>query len=253
MIDLHAHILPGLDDGPATLDEALAILRSAARDGVEVIAATPHVRDDYPTTADAMESGLAEVRRAADEAGIPIRVVGGGEIAVARLGALSEDELRRFALGGSRYVLVEPPYAGWPLDLAHRLFELQVRDLTPVIAHPERNPDVQDDPELLRPHVERGALVQVTAASIDGRLGRRTAAVARELVRSRLAHLLASDAHGFETRAVGLRRAATAVGDDGLSRWLVRDVPAAMLEGRELPPRPSPSRGRFAGLRRRSS
>jgi protein-tyrosine phosphatase len=244
MIDLHAHILPGVDDGPANLEEALAVLRASAEDGVEVIAATPHVRDDYPTTPEVLERGLAEVRRAVEREGIPIRVVGGGELALDRLPRLTRDELARFALGGGRHLLVEAPYAGWPLDLAERLFQLQLQGFVPVLAHPERNLEVQSSPELLRQHVERGALVQVTSASLDGRLGRRAAAAARTLLARGLAHVLASDAHGAEIRAVGLSRAAAAVKDEQLARWLVHDVPTAILDGTEPPERPAPTRRR---------
>ncbi|HSL65455.1 MAG TPA: CpsB/CapC family capsule biosynthesis tyrosine phosphatase, partial [Gaiellaceae bacterium] len=226
--------------------DALEILRGAAVDGVEVVAATPHVRDDYPTTPAVLERGLADVRQAVADAGLPIRVVAGGEIALDRLPRLSQDDLARFALGGGRHVLLEAPYVGWPLDLAERLFQLQLHGFVPVLAHPERNLEVQGEPELLRAHVERGLLVQVTAASLDGRLGRRSAATARVLLARGLAHLLASDAHGAEIREVGLSRAAAAVGDEPLARWLVRDVPAAILEGTEPPERPAPARRRLA-------
>jgi hypothetical protein len=120
MIDLHAHILPGLDDGPATLDDAIAILRAAVGDGTELIAATPHVRDDYPTTPQAMETGLAELRSAIDDERIPIQVTSGGEIALDQLSNLDDSELRRFTLGDSHHVLIETPYLGWPLDLRWR-------------------------------------------------------------------------------------------------------------------------------------
>lgn len=241
MIDLHAHILPGLDDGPATLDEALAVLRAAAEDGVSVIAATPHVRDDYPTTPEAMERSLAALRRALEAEGTPIRVVSGGELALDWLGRLTDQDLGRFTLGaGGRYVLVETPYAGWPLDMGQRLFELQLSGFTPVIAHPERNGDVQSRPELLRPLVEAGALVQVTAASLDGRLGRSSADAGRTLVAAELAHLIASDVHDAAGR-VGLSDAASAVGDDRLKRWLLYDVPLAIIEGRDAPRRPVPA------------
>jgi protein-tyrosine phosphatase len=253
MIDLHAHILPGVDDGPATLREALAILEAAADDGVRTIAATPHVRDDYPTTPEAMERGVAGLARAVERASIPIQIVRGGEIAHDRLGTLTVEELRRFTLGGSgRYVLIETPYVGWPLDLATRLFELQVGGLSPVLAHPERNFDVQSRPGLLRPLVARGVLVQVTAASVDGRLGKRSASTARTLLQTGCAHLIASDAHTPQVRRVGLSDAASSLGDGLLARWLVHDVPLAIIAGRSPPERPpSPvRRRRFAPMGR---
>src|SRR5689334_22931575 len=118
MIDLHSHILPGIDDGPMTLEESLEIARRAAGDGVRVIAATPHVRDDYPTQAETMERLVGEVRAAIQREGIDVDLRPGGEIAIDWLGRLSESDFERFGLGGSpRYLLVEFPYAGWPLSL----------------------------------------------------------------------------------------------------------------------------------------
>ena len=239
MIDLHSHVLPGLDDGARSLEEAVAICHAAAADGTDVLAATPHVREDYPTTADEMEEALARVR---DAVGDEIRLVPGGELALDEL-ARPAEELRRFALGGSpRYLLVEMPYVGWPLDLGQRLFRLHAEGVTPVLAHPERNADVQARPALLEPLVAAGVLVQLTAASVDGRLDRRSRACGHSLLELGLAHLIASDAHAPTLRAVGLRSAARAVGDDDLARWLTFEVPRAILDGGDLPERPVPRR-----------
>ena len=256
MIDLHLHILPGLDDGPATLGESVALARASVADGVRIAAATPHVRDDYPTTADAMEQGVADLRAALREADVPLDVRPGAEVALDRLGVLSAAELRRLRLGGeTRYVLVEFPYYGWPLSLAADVAALGAGGMTAVLAHPERNGDVQADPERLREVVEQGALVQLTAASLDGRLGRRSRAAAFELLERSLAHLLASDAHGPEVRDAGLASAANALGDESVARWLTADVPDAMLADEPLPARPerprAPGRtGLVARLRR---
>jgi protein-tyrosine phosphatase len=247
MIDLHAHILPGIDDGPATMAEALDVLRTAALDGVNVIAATPHVRDDYPTTPETMERAVAAVRRAVDQEGILIQVVTGGEIALDQLPGLTDEELRRFTLGkNGRYVLVEAPYVGWPLDIGERLFDVQLRGFTPVIGHAERNDEIQSRPERLRPLVEHGILVQVTAASLDGRLGRPSGDAARTLVATGLAHLVASDAHAPDLRRAGLSDARSALRNDRLGRWLVHQVPLAIIKGRD-PPRPP---GAASGRRR---
>ena len=228
-------MLPGLDDGAADLDEALAICRAAAADGIEAIAGTPHVRSDYPTTPDEMEDALAAVRSAADDV---IRVLPGGELALDEL-ARPDEELARFGLGGNpRYLLVETPYFGWPLDFASLLVDLLERGFTPVLAHPERNGDVQHRPELLEQLVDLGTLVQVTASSVDGRGGRRTRSCAAKLLEQRCMHLIASDAHAPTVRAVGMSAAARAVGDAELARWLTSDVPRAILEDAPLPRRP---------------
>jgi protein-tyrosine phosphatase len=246
VIDLHSHVLPGVDDGPADLDGALAICRAAAEDGIEVLAATPHVRaHDYPTTAEQMEAALASLAAAA---GDMVRLVPGGELDLGELSRPVED-LRRFALAGNpRYLLVETPYLGWPLDIADRLFELRASGITPVLAHPERNADVQAQPALLEPLVASGTLVQLTAASVDGRLGRRAQSCAATLIDRGWAHLLASDAHAPSVRAIGMRAAAEAVGDADLAEWLTVDIPRAIVEGGRLPARPEPAKKKRFGL-----
>jgi protein-tyrosine phosphatase len=241
VIDLHSHVLPGLDDGAADLDEAVAICRAAAEDGIEVLAATPHVRDDYPTTPGQMEQALATVREAAGDS---VRVVGGGELDIAQL-ERPREELRRFGLAGNpKYLLVETPYSGWALDLPEKLFRLLAEGITPVLAHPERNAEVQQRPVLLAPIVAGGTLVQLTAASVDGRLGSRARSCATTLLDLNLAHLLASDAHAPSLRAIGMSAAVEALADDALARWLTVEVPGAILENEPLPPRPLAARPR---------
>ena len=240
MIDLHSHVLPGLDDGAASLEEGLAILRAAAADGIVRIAATPHVRADYPTAPEAMERGVRELNAAARAAGVPVEVLPGGELDLAFAAGLDDGALARFGLGGNpSLLLLECPYHGWPLDLRDFVFRLEVRGFAAVLAHPERNPDVQGDPELLRPLVEAGVLVQITAASLDGRLGPRPLRASRTLLDAGLVHLLASDAHAPQVREVGLTAAAAAAGDEALARWLTQDVPAALVAGAALPARPA--------------
>jgi protein-tyrosine phosphatase len=242
MIDLHSHVLPGLDDGAEDLPAAVAMCRAAAADGITMLAATPHVRADYPTTAEEMLTALARVR---EVAGDVISVLPGGEIDIFELDR-PLDELLPFGLAGnSGYLLVETPYAGWPLDLPERLFRLRTAGIVPVLAHPERNHDVQSRPTLLEPVVAGGTLVQVTAASVDGRGGRRARACAQWLLRHELVHVLASDAHDPAVREIGLSSAARAVGAD-LGRWLTVDVPRAIVENTAIPPRPA----RAAGARR---
>jgi protein-tyrosine phosphatase len=241
VIDLHSHVLFGIDDGPAELEGSLEICRAAAADGIEVLAATPHVRDDHITTAELMLARLEEVRVAV---GSTLSLVPGGEVALDELRRPLK-ELQRFGLGGNpEYLLVETPYVGWPLDIGERLFDLCVAGVTPVLAHPERNMEVQLQPELVEPLVASGTLLQLTAAAVDGRLGGRSQKCARTLIERGLAHLIASDAHEPSIRAVGLRAAADAVGGE-LGRWLTDDLPRAIVEQRPLPPRPEQKRRRL--------
>jgi protein-tyrosine phosphatase len=241
VIDLHSHVLPGLDDGAATIEEAVAICEAAAADGVTTLAATPHVRHDYPTSPDAMEGALAQVRAAVGDA---LTLLPGGELDLAELDRPAE-ELRRFALGGSpAWLLVETPYVGWPLDLGEKLFKLRLAGFDTVLAHPERNRDVQARPELLDRIVAGGTLVQLTAASVDGRLGSRARKAAFALLERGSAHLVASDAHTAAVREIGLTRAVDALEDAALARWLTEDVPRAIVDGARVPPRPQKARPR---------
>ena len=217
--------------------------RAAVEAGITVLAATPHVRSDYPTTPEAMETALGEVRAAVAAAGIPLEVLAGGELALDRLDLLEPDERSRFGLGGNpRALLLEFPYTGWPLGLGEQVFRLRAAGIRPVLAHPERNADVQARPERLAPLVASGALVQVTAASLDGRLGRSARQGALGLLELELVHLLASDAHAPDVREIGLAAAAEAVRSDELARWLTVDVPRAVVAGGQLPPRPTAAR-----------
>lgn len=251
MIDLHTHILHGVDDGPATLDASVALARAFVAAGVDTVAATPHVRDDFPTTSDTVQARVAELGAALAAGSIPLEVRPGAEIAVERLRGLDPEQCRRFGLGGDTgYLLLEFPYYGWPLELETRVDELRSLGLTPVLAHPERNPDVQSSPMRLVPLVRAGALVQLTAASVDGRLGPAAARAAATLLKLESAHLLGSDAHAPDSARLAIAPALVALGDGGLARWLSEDVPEAILAGETLPQRPAKRARRW--LRRAS-
>lgn len=239
MIDLHSHILPGLDDGVRTLGEACDLAYAAAADGVKVIAATPHVRADHPTTVEMMEVGVARLRAELLAEEIDVQVIHGGEIDLGLLWAVPRDELRRFTLAQTgRYLLLEFPYRGWPPALSSSVAALVDQGITPLLAHPERNPEVQDRPGRIQELVDAGALVQVTAASVDGRLDRAAQSAAERLLELSLVHVLASDAHAPHVREAGMSAAARRIGDDSLARYLTVDVPGAIVVGEPVPDRP---------------
>lgn len=245
MIDLHSHVLPGVDDGTRTIDEALAMVETMLHDGVTTLAATPHVREDYPTTASAMETAVDELRSKLHHLGLPLTLLPGGEIAYDELDRLDADERARFGLGGNPHLLLlELPTLGLPLDLIPRLERLREAGTTVVIAHPERHPDLVGNRETLGSVARTGALLQVTAAALDGRLGRSQRSAAHALVDEGFAHLVASDAHRPGIRAAGMSEAVHALGDPALGRWLTDDAPRALLAGELLPPRPPSTRRR---------
>jgi protein-tyrosine phosphatase len=237
VIDVHTHILPALDDGAATLAESVVMARAAVGEGITTVVATPHVRDDYPTTATDMERAVAALRDALVVEGLHLEIRTGGEIALDRLELLDDGELARFALAGRSYILLECPYRAWPLQLESTVLALRGKGFDVILAHPERNAEAT--PGRLRPLVEQGMLVQVTAASLDGRLGRRSRTAADELIEHNLAHLVASDAHAPDVRAIGMKSAARAIGDSALATWLTAAAPRAVVAGAPLPQRPA--------------
>ena len=239
MIDLHSHILPGLDDGVATLEEARELARRSVTQGVTAIAATPHVREDYPTTAEQMEAGVEALRVDFVAQGIEIEVLRGTEVAIERLPLLQEEELPRYTLAQSgKYLLLEFPHVGFWRRLTRAVLWVRGAGLIPVLGHPERNRDVQMELDRLEPLVTAGAIVQVTAASLDGRLGGSSQRTAQAMLKAGLVHLLASDAHGHSVREGGLADAVDAIGDRGLARYLTEEVPRAIVAGEPVPERP---------------
>jgi protein-tyrosine phosphatase len=239
MIDLHSHILPGIDDGARTLDESLDMLAEAARSGVVAMAATPHVRRDYPTTPIQMERTLRAVRRAVAAEKIPITVLPGGEIDLDALDKLERAERSRFGLGGNpKYLLLEVPYRGWRLSLPLAVARLIAEGIRPVLAHPERNDEVQETPELLEPLVGAGALLQLTAGSVTGEHGSAARRTSFHLIESELAHLIGSDAHNPAFARAGVQAAAAALRDPELALWLTSAIPRAIVGDEPLPERP---------------
>jgi protein-tyrosine phosphatase len=176
---------------------------------------------------------------------MPLRLVGGGEVDSALLPVLEPAALRRFSLGGAGYLLVELPWEGASAATMAALRRLDNDGLRPVIAHPERYADIQDRPGRAESLVASGCLLQVTASTLVGQHGRAAAVVAKALLEHGLVHLVASDTHGPAVRRAALGEARHAIGDPELMEWLTVQVPQALLDGTELPPRPAPKKRRF--------
>lgn len=248
MIDLHCHLLPGIDDGPRTLDEALAMARAHVAAGVRTVAATPHVSWDMPTEAAAIDVGLADLRAALVAEGIPLEVVRGAEVDVHRAEALSDEELRELTLGGGSWLLLEAPLQqGTPLEPTVR--SLLARGHRIVLAHPERSPLLQRDPDGLLELVRAGVVTQVTAGSFSGRFGRTVQRYTEALLARGLVHTVASDAHDPVRRRPGIADQLVAAGIEDLVPLLAQEVPAAILADGPIPPVPRRSRPRPRGLR----
>ena len=248
MIDLHCHLLHGLDDGPSDLSESLAMARVAVEEGIETIVATPHIREDHPFPLELVAERLEELGAALANEAIPLRVLAGGEVAISKAGGLDDATLRAVCLGNGPYLLVETPYTEATDLLEQTLFDLQVRGFKPLLAHPERGPSFLSDPDRLRALVERGVLCSLTADSLAGRFGETIRKLAVRLVREGLAHDVASDAHDSRRRRPALRHGLVHLAAQ--ADWLTRAAPAAMLAGAELPEPPEPPAGAARGWRR---
>lgn len=256
-VDLHAHVLPGVDDGPATLEDTLALARVAVAAGTDRIVATPHVNEARYIAPEAIAPAVDEVNRHLGEAGIALRVEAGAEVALTRLLDLSDDDLGVLRLGGGPYLLLECPFAVIAGDFEPLIYDVQTRGYRVLLAHPERCPVFQRDPDRLVRLVDGGALVQLTAGVLRGAFGSRTREFAHRLLREDLVHVLASDTHDAVRRPPGLgdalEHAERAVpGVRARERWMTEKVPEAILAGDPVPePPPLPPESRVGTWRRR--
>jgi protein-tyrosine phosphatase len=239
VIDLHCHVLAGIDDGPGTLEESVAVARDAAAGGTELLIATPHVSRHYLNDAATIAGKVAELNTRLAAEGVAVEVRAGAEIAITRAAGLEPDELRRLSLGGGPWLLLEPPFRPNVSGLDILLRDLQRRGHRIVLAHPERCPAFQRDPQMLLSLVGEGVLTSITAGSLVGRFGGDVRRFAMDLVAERVVHNVASDAHDRGARSPGIAAELDRSGLGVMSDWWTREVPAAILSGAELPPRPA--------------
>jgi protein-tyrosine phosphatase len=244
VIDLHSHILPGLDDGADDLEVSLAMAAIAVDAGVQTIAATPHVNFDYAVDSEAVLAGVGELNVALARARLPLAVLPGAEISIPRAAELDDDELRALTLGAGKTLLIESPYVKGIGFLEELLFDLQLRGFRVLLAHPERCPMFQEDPDRLARLVDRDVYCSVNTGSLAGRFGRRAHALAIDLIRSGLAHDIASDSHDAKHRPPGLLEGIESAGEHlpGFAEqadWYTAVAPAALISGQRLPPRPA--------------
>ena len=235
MFDLHAHILPGVDDGAETMDDAVEMARVAAKHGTSVILATPHRRDVTENFSVPHIQGLAaDLSEELQRRSIDLEILIGMENHLDM--ELPEAFLTGQALpmNGSRYALVELPFFGYPDYTEDVLFQLQLQGITPVLAHPERIEAIQQNPELLAGFVDRGMLSQVTSGSIVGHFGGAVRKTTQLLLKRGLIHIIASDTHFPEGRRSpklppGKEAAARIVGEER-ARSMVVDTPRTVLD-----------------------
>jgi protein-tyrosine phosphatase len=254
MIDLHSHVLPGIDDGPETIEGSLELARAAAAAGTRVLVATPHVSWSYPNDADTISSLVDELNARLITEGVDLEVRSGAEIAMTRVIDMAPAELPRLRLGEGHWLLVEPPFAPTVTGLEALVRDLQHQGHQVLLAHPERCQAFHRDPAKLESLIHAGVLTSITAGSLIGSFGGEVRRFALSLAREGLIHNVASDTHDTARRPPGIAAELRQAGLEPLAEWLTEQVPAAILSGEEIPRRPllelPPARGSRWRLRR---
>jgi len=240
MIDIHSHILPGLDDGAADIEESLAMARIAVNDGIHTVIATPHTLNGiYPNSRSQVLAATGELRAALAKEKIKLELFPGSE-AHLNLGMMEKIfSGEAVALNDNqRYLLLEFPFHSIPPGAKQEIFQLQLKGITPILAHAERNYGFQQHFEKIYEFVNMGCLVQITAMSITGDLGREARLCALKMLECRLAHIIATDAHSAMHRppvlTPGVKKAAKILGSTEQAEEMVTARPAAILAGAKI-------------------
>jgi len=253
LIDLHCHILPGIDDGAASLEKSLVMARQAVRDGIQTVVATPHhLNGLYQNALSDIVTRVNHLSQILEQEAIALKVVPGSEIHVCE--GLSRSILKGEAAtinGNNKYALLEFPVQSLPHGWEDELFKISLGNVVPVIAHPERLHAFQRNLELLYDLVAMGCMVQLTAMSITGELGEPAMVCSHALLKRRLAHVIATDAHSPEGRPLilsrGVMAAARVLGSREEAETMVTTHPEAIISGKpvEFPEPVRPTRKKW--------
>jgi protein-tyrosine phosphatase len=235
LIDLHCHLLPGIDDGARDLADSIGMARQAEEDGIVAVCATPHIRHDHDVRIEEVADLVAALQARLDEEGIGVRVLQGGEVAETAVANLAEEELGRVSLGAGRWILLEPAPGPLGETLMQRVAELHERGHRCLIAHPERHLSA-DMFERMAALVAEGCLIQATA---DFFLREQMEDGMVAMAAAGLVHVLGSDSHRSDLgRPLRLRPAL-----ERLRRvpevephldWIAGTAPAAIVAGEDL-------------------
>lgn len=245
MIDLHCHILPGVDDGAKSLEESLLMARRAVEDGIHTIVATPHTLNGiYINSAREVTPKVASLQETLSKKHIKLQLYVGADVHLCpHMLELIESGDAGTINNARKYILLEFPSQVVPPKVKDEIFSLKLNGITPIISHLERNPVIQHNIDILYEFIRMGALCQVTAMSITGDFGGIAMQCAERLLRHRMVHVIASDAHSSKSRPPVLSQAVEAAAEilenyDDAER-MVTEVPAAILSG-NMPEIPEP-------------
>lgn len=244
MVDIHHHLLPGLDDGSTDLETSLAMARMAAEDGITHIVATPHANSRYPFKREQNEQLLETMRERLAQEGVSLTLGSGCDFHLSYENIQdARNHPHRYTINANEYLLIELPDHSIPPQMDDSIYDLRLAGLTPILTHPERNPVLQRHPSRLKSWVQQGMLVQVTTSSVVGQMGSTAEKMAHTLLEDRWVHFLATDAHNTKRRPPKMRAAyefvAKKYGAD-YAQAICTDNPLAVFEGRPLPVLPEP-------------
>lgn len=237
MIDIHCHILHGIDDGPRTLGESISLAKSAVNEGIHTIIATPHHKNGrYINTKQDILKKVTELNDILQNEKIPLMILPGQETAIHGeiLRGIEVGEILTLDL--TQYLFIEFPASHVPHYSEQIFYELQLKGIIPIIVHPERNAEIIERPDILYQLVKNGALVQITASSIVGRFGKKIKAFSEQLIDANLVHFIASDAHNSDKRSFNMQQAYSTVrkryGVDMV--YLLRDNAEILIQGKNI-------------------
>ena len=244
MIDIHHHLLWDQDDGAVSLDVSLEMASMAAADGITHIACTPHANGHYSFDPDAIEVKIAQLQGLLEKEGIALKLGRGCDFHMSYDNIQhAHDDPTRFSLNGGAYILVEIPDYAIPRALGETFYQMQISGLTPILTHPERNPTLQKEPQRIVEWLRAGVLVQVTAGSVMGRMGRKAEKMAHDLLAKRWVHFLATDAHNISSRPPKMKDAHDLVAekyDPEYARLLCVSNPLSAYMNKPMPPQLEP-------------
>ena len=244
MVDIHQHLLWGLDDGARDLETSVAMAKAAAQDGVTHVVCTPHANGTYTFDPTTNRNKVAELQQRLDAEQVNLKVGLGCDFHLSYDNIVeAKTDPARFSVNGLGYLMVEIPDYGVPPGLTETFYELQLVGLTPVLTHPERNPTLQADQARLGEWMRGGVLVQVTADSVTGRMGKVAERMAHQLLAKRWVHFLATDAHNVSSRPPRLSEARNLIAKRYGSEYaqsLVETNPRAVFDGKQFEPQTEP-------------
>lgn len=244
MIDIHHHLLPGVDDGSKDFDTSVAMARIAVEDGITHVACSPHANGQYNYDRVRYEGIVDQLRERLAKENVPLTLGLGCDFHLSydNLQAALADH-KPYTINGKGYLLVELPDFGLPRGLTETFYNLQIAGMTPVLTHPERNPTLQADMSRLVSWLRGGLLVQVTAGSVTGKMGKSAEKMAHQLLANRWVHFLATDAHNTSSRPPRMSDARRIVekkyGKD-YAHALCVENPRAAFDGASMPPQTEP-------------